>query len=132
MWPLESLVASFTLAAKWPTPTSPPTFGLLTSRSRENGLPCLHRRSSIDRGVIQQCFKERQYDLPAGFYTEFMQRTYEQILVAGRQPLIVDCGANIGASVLLFATRYPRAHILAINRHPIILIFLAATAPVST
>ena len=81
-------------------------------------LTILHRRSSIDRGVIQQRFKERQYDLPAGFYTEFMQRTYEQILVAGRQPLIVDCGANIGASVLLFATRYPRAHILAIEPAP--------------
>jgi FkbM family methyltransferase len=39
--------------------------------------------------------------------------------------LIVDCGANIGASVLWFTARYPKAHIVAIEPAPQNFIFLA-------
>jgi FkbM family methyltransferase len=47
-----------------------------------------------------------------------MQCTYQEIVASGRQPLIIDCGANLGASVLLFATRYPQAHVVAIEPAP--------------
>jgi FkbM family methyltransferase len=35
-----------------------------------------------------------------------------------RDPVIVDCGANMGMSVLYFRLRYPRARIVAVEPHP--------------
>jgi FkbM family methyltransferase len=78
----------------------------------------IHRRTRDDAKVIDQCFAEGQYDMPCGAHGVFIDRLYDQIVTSGRQPLIVDCGSNIGASVLWFAHRYPRAHILAIEPAP--------------
>jgi FkbM family methyltransferase len=78
----------------------------------------LHRRTFADFSAIDQCFRDRQYDLPNGTHGAFLRDVYDQILASGRQPLIVDCGSNIGASVLWFSTRYPKAHILAIEPAP--------------
>jgi FkbM family methyltransferase len=78
----------------------------------------LHRRTFADYSVIRQCFQDRQYDLPRGAHCAMIDTLYEQILASGQQPLIVDCGSNIGASVLWFTSRYPRAHVLAIEPAP--------------
>src|SRR5207237_3630 len=43
---------------------------------------------------------------------------YEAVLSANKKPLIIDAGANIGASVIWFATRYPGAHIVAVEPAP--------------
>ena len=40
---------------------------------------------------------------------------YEAITGRGARPLIVDCGANIGASAVWFRRRYPQARIVAIE-----------------
>ena len=40
---------------------------------------------------------------------------YERIAGAGKVPLILDAGANIGASVTYFAQTFPRAHIAALE-----------------
>jgi FkbM family methyltransferase len=85
-------------------------------RGREFRLQC--RRYSTDRSVIQQCFEEAQYDLPGGEHGAFIDQVYEDILASGKKPLIVDCGANIGASVAWFIARYPKAHILAFEPAP--------------
>jgi FkbM family methyltransferase len=77
-----------------------------------------HRRTFADFSAIDQCFRDRQYDLPDGAHSAFLLDIYDQILASGRQPLIVDCGSNIGASVLWFSTRYPRAHFLALEPAP--------------
>ncbi len=78
-----------------------------------------HRRwSDTDRLAISQCFSQRQYNMPTGTHGAAIQRLYQDILAAGRQPLIIDCGANIGASVTWFAARYPQAHIVAIEPAP--------------
>lgn len=53
--------------------------------------------------------------MPAGAQGEAVQRFYNHVLASGRKPLIIDCGANIGASALWFAARYPAAHIIAIE-----------------
>lgn len=75
----------------------------------------LHRRTSVDKQVIYQCFDQEQYDMPKFEHGVLTERRYQQIIAAGKQPLIVDCGANIGASVLWFSARYPQAHILAVE-----------------
>ena len=76
-----------------------------------------HRGSGADRGAILQCFEQLQYEIPElrPRYRSHAQAFYDAILAAGRIPLIVDGGANIGASVLWFSLRYPRAHIVAIE-----------------
>lgn len=93
---------------------------LQRTRLRCNGqrTAILHRRTFADYSVIRQCFEDRQYDLPRCAHCAMIDSLYEQILASGRQPLIVDCGANIGASVLWFASRYPRAHVLAVEPAP--------------
>jgi FkbM family methyltransferase len=40
---------------------------------------------------------------------------YEELVRAGRRPLIVDAGANIGASVVYFAAQFPGAHVVALE-----------------
>jgi FkbM family methyltransferase len=76
------------------------------------------RRSDDDVLAIKQCFELRQYDMPVGRQGAIVQKFHDEIVASGRQPLIVDCGANIGASVLWLATRYPKAHIVAIEPAP--------------
>jgi FkbM family methyltransferase len=76
------------------------------------------RWSESDALAIRQCFNENQYDLPTGPQGVAVRRAYDAIIASGRQPLIVDCGANIGASVAWFAARYPEAHIIAIEPAP--------------
>ena len=76
----------------------------------------LHRRwNGGDRLAIQQCFAEAQYDMPSGAHGALVENFYREIVAAGRQPLIIDCGANIGASVTWLSARYPEAHIIAIE-----------------
>ncbi len=78
-----------------------------------------HRRwNEADAAAVVQCFNEAQYDFPRGAHGEYLDRVYQEIVSSGRAPLIVDCGANIGASVLWFLARYPQAHVVAIEPAP--------------
>ncbi len=76
-----------------------------------------HRRTDVDMAVLEQCFDAGQYEIPEGMprYRSRAEAFYDRILASGGSPLIVDCGANIGASVAWFAARYPRAHIVAVE-----------------
>ncbi|HEY6412363.1 MAG TPA: FkbM family methyltransferase [Edaphobacter sp.] len=85
---------------------------------RGKHLSILHRRDYSDRFAIKQCFEQDQYDMPHGTHGAFVERSYQQILAGGRKPLIVDCGSNIGSSVLWFTVRYPEAHVLAVEPAP--------------
>ena len=78
----------------------------------------VRRWNASDRMAIDQCFTEAQYDVPAGAHGEHAAQLYRAILASGKTPLIVDCGANIGASVLWFSARYPEAHIVAVEPAP--------------
>jgi len=77
-----------------------------------------HRRWSGDNAVIDECFRDLQYNLPTEAQGLLADNIYREIVDSGRKPLIVDCGSNIGVSVLWFAARYPEAHIVAIEPAP--------------
>jgi FkbM family methyltransferase len=68
-----------------------------------------------DKGVIQQVFVNRDYDLARLARAGDIVAEYDRILAAGRTPLIIDCGANIGASSVWFAKVFPRAAVAALE-----------------
>jgi FkbM family methyltransferase len=68
--------------------------------------------------ILDECFRELQYDLPIGAQGVLADRLYHEIVDSGKKPLIVDCGSNIGVSVLWLTARYPEAHIVAIEPAP--------------
>lgn len=71
--------------------------------------------SAADRGVIEQIFQKGDYRLSNFSLSEPLLRFYLSVTASGRTPLIVDAGANIGASVVYFAGLFPKARILAIE-----------------
>jgi FkbM family methyltransferase len=86
---------------------------------RQREFTIVHRRwGSGDQLAIAQCFRQAQYDMPSGAHGDLIERIYRDIVASGKKPLIVDCGANIGVSVLWFTARYPEAKIVAIEPSP--------------
>ena len=49
----------------------------------------------------------------------FVSRIYEVALQA-RAPTIIDCGSNIGMSILYFKQRHPQARVIGFEPHPLI------------
>ena len=92
---------------------------ITTAEYRGKRFAIRHRRwNEADEAAVIQCFTQAQYDFPRGAHGEYLDRVYADIIASGRTPLIVDCGANIGASVLWFLARYPKAHVVAVEPAP--------------
>jgi FkbM family methyltransferase len=70
-----------------------------------------HRGSPADKGVVQQIFVSEDYSLNRFARGPEMVAQYERMA----NPLIIDLGANIGASVVYFGLHFPEAHITAIE-----------------
>ena len=72
-------------------------------------------REIIDSITADQIFTNNDYDL------NFLQRHndltifYENTISKKKTPLIIDCGANIGLSSLLFAKDFPLAKIISLE-----------------
>ena len=63
----------------------------------------------------------------ASFYSTYEELIYKEIYKFSTDesnPVIVDCGANIGLSVYYFASNYPKASIYAYEADPNIFIYL--------
>jgi len=71
--------------------------------------------SNGDREVINQIFYQRDYDLSRFERGPRIYKLYEGILKRQGTPLIIDAGANIGASIVFFALLFPRCRIIAIE-----------------
>lgn len=73
------------------------------------------RQRTTDTAVIKLVLIDQQYDLKhlrrLPELLDFLKRQED----AGRKPLIVDAGANIGASALYFAGKMPHARVVAIE-----------------
>ena len=82
---------------------------------------CVHHGGQKDHYfAIYQCFYRHQYELPVPLFsaphqTQALDARYRAIIARGGRPLILDCGANIGAGVAWFAARYPGARIVAVE-----------------
>lgn len=75
------------------------------------GRQIFHRDTTADRGVLQQILVNQDYELSRLSRNSEIDALYTTL----ERPLVVDCGANIGASAVWFATRYPAATVLAIE-----------------
>ena len=74
-----------------------------------------HRGSQADLGVFEQIFVAQDYSLGRLRRGRELVQRYEAMLASGKTPIIVDAGANIGASVVYWGIHFPKAQILAIE-----------------
>jgi FkbM family methyltransferase len=77
--------------------------------------PVTLRLDNSDADVFRQVFRYREYDLTGTGQWPRVRTAYEALLAAGQRPIIIDAGANVGASTLYFATTYPAATVLAVE-----------------
>jgi FkbM family methyltransferase len=117
---LPSATSSARYRWQRPPPTTPSTNA---SRGHQNttlveaGHPLEHRGTEADLGVIRQVFTERAYALEPLRGWPGLER-YRSTVGLGGAPLIVDCGAHIGAASVWFALRHPDARITALEPDP--------------
>ncbi len=76
------------------------------------------RPGTSDERVIQQIFNTQTYSLSRLARNQELLDFRETLRQAGRRPLIVDAGANIGASAVFFALSFPEALIVAVEPEP--------------
>jgi FkbM family methyltransferase len=73
------------------------------------------RKQSTDEVVIKQVFVDQQYNLNClGRSAEIFAFVKQQV-ARGLRPLVVDAGANMGASPLYFLANLPSALVIAIE-----------------
>ena len=81
----------------------------------EKFLTMFHRENTSDLAVMKQIWIEKAYDLSRFVRGRELQSIYESISSSGRMPLIIDAGANIGASSLYFSERYGKSRVVALE-----------------
>jgi FkbM family methyltransferase len=86
----------------------------LTLGDRE--FPLQFRTDSVgDNGVITQIFKQNDYRVDQWPQGRCLIEHYRTIVSSSKRPLIIDAGANIGASPLWFWLAYPEAFIFSVE-----------------
>ncbi|MDO8777630.1 MAG: FkbM family methyltransferase [Burkholderiaceae bacterium] len=76
----------------------------------------IHLRDCLgDHAIFWQCLVMNQYDFSHFPQAERLNRKYDEIVKSGRTPLIIDCGGNIGLSVIWFANKFPKAKIFVVE-----------------
>ncbi|WP_026714565.1 FkbM family methyltransferase [Flavobacterium daejeonense] len=87
----------------------------------------LKAKKTVSEGVISLFGKQFYYHHGIAFYV-----TYQEIFVKGiynfktdsKKPVILDCGANMGLSVLFFSRNFPNAEIFAFEPDKKVLSYL--------
>src|SRR5258708_15400976 len=75
-----------------------------------------YRPESVgDKGVIEQIFQNQDYELGHFKLTERLMKLGETESRRGRELLIIDAGANIGAAALYFSFRFSGSRVIAIE-----------------
>jgi FkbM family methyltransferase len=76
------------------------------------------RSGSSDPAVVRQVFRAKEYDLDKFPQAKEIGEAYQRILDSGKTPILIDAGANMGASTVWFHKRFPKAHVVAIEPEP--------------
>lgn len=74
-----------------------------------------HRGTKPDRSVIKDIFVRRAYSTQKMARHQYLAKAYDTIISTGKVPLIIDAGANIGASAIWFSNGFPKGHVIAIE-----------------
>lgn len=78
--------------------------------------PFYFRPGSIgDQGVIQQIFHSADYQIAPDARYQTLVRYMNSGANVGKRPLVIDAGANIGASSVYFALQYSTGRIIAVE-----------------
>ncbi len=73
------------------------------------------RKGTSDEGVIVQVLKNSDYNFGRLKRAKELADLYARLARSGKAPLIVDAGANIGASAVYFSYSFPEARVVAIE-----------------
>jgi FkbM family methyltransferase len=71
--------------------------------------------SRTDRDVIKQIFEAQHYNLSSFPLSSALKNYADLVAAEGASLLVVDAGANIGASALYFTQLDPRIHVCAVE-----------------
>ena len=77
--------------------------------------PFFFRKGTSDEAVLTQVFRHWHYRMDDWARHHEIKAVIEQRLADGRRPLIVDAGANIGASAVFFLLKIKSAKVIAIE-----------------
>jgi FkbM family methyltransferase len=84
-----------------------------------NGMaPIYIRPGESDLDVVHEVFFAKHYDIQQEAVRNRVRRRYAEIVDGGKIPIIIDAGANIGASTIWFSRQYPQARIAAVEPDP--------------
>ena len=80
--------------------------------------PIWLRETISDHAIFWQNIVRRHYEVAHFPHAQRLMATYAAILKAGRRPVILDCGGNIGLSAIWFAVKFPEARVLVVEPEP--------------
>jgi len=72
-------------------------------------------RGECDSAVLDTIFPKYVYRLDGMLRSNDIYAHYNTIISSGKCPLIIDCGANIGASSFFFAEEFPDAQVVGVE-----------------
>lgn len=72
-------------------------------------------RGEGDSSVLDTIFPKYCYSLKGMLRSEDIYAKYTSIVALGQHPLIIDCGANIGAATYFFAEEFPEAKVIGVE-----------------
>lgn len=73
------------------------------------------RFADSDFQTVRQTFRDHQYVIPNRRAREAVARHHAALRAAGRTPVIVDAGANIGTAALWMQATYPGSRVFAVE-----------------
>ncbi|MFN3911971.1 FkbM family methyltransferase [Hyphomonas sp.] len=72
-------------------------------------------RTKNDLSIAKQIFESEDYRLERLARHADIRAHYDALLKAGKTPLIIDCGGNIGLSALYFSEHFPQARVVTVE-----------------
>jgi FkbM family methyltransferase len=77
--------------------------------------PIWLRGGTVDVRVFLQVLVDKGYDISDTAQGKELRRRYDSLIASGGEPLIIDCGANIGLTSVWYARQFPEATIIAVE-----------------